>query len=61
MTSRIGLLGDPHADPAPLAEALEVFERQGVDQILCAGDIAGYGDPVDATVDLLIASGCISW
>ena len=54
---RIGLLSDVHATPAPLREALAIFEREGVQQILCPGDIAGYGEEVDECVRLLQESG----
>jgi putative phosphoesterase len=58
MTTRIGLLSDVHATPAPVAEALSVFKAASVDGIFCAGDIAGYGDALDETVDLLIGCDC---
>jgi putative phosphoesterase len=58
MTTRIGLISDIHASPAPLSEALAIFKQQQVDMILCPGDIAGYGDELDETVDLLIKSHC---
>ena len=58
MTTRIGLISDIHASPAPLSEALTIFKQQQVDMILCPGDIAGYGDALDETVDLLIKSHC---
>ena len=54
----VGLISDIHATPAPVAEALAIFRREGVDHILCAGDIAGYGGQLDETVALLIDSGC---
>jgi len=60
MTTRIGLISDLHAAPAPLAEALAIFRREGVEQILCAGDIAGYGSELDATVALLRESGALT-
>ena len=53
MTSKLGIISDPHADPGPLAEALKIFRREGVSQILCAGDIGGYGDRLDETIELL--------
>lgn len=56
--TKIGLLGDVHATTAPVREALSIFEGEGVDCILCPGDIAGYGNELDATVTLLQASGC---
>lgn len=54
---KIGLLSDVHAEPAPLAEALALFRDQGVDTILCAGDIVGYGSDATAVVALLKAHG----
>ncbi len=58
MTVKIGLISDVHATPTPVSEALAVFQREGVDTILCAGDIAGYGSRLEETVALLIDSGC---
>ena len=60
MSTRIGLISDPHATPAPLAEALAIFRREGVSQVLCAGDIGGYGDSLDETVALLQADNVIA-
>ncbi len=53
MSVRIGLISDVHATPTPLAEALSLFRDAGVDLVLCAGDIAGYGNDLDQTVALL--------
>ena len=50
---KIGLISDIHADPESLAEALGIFAAQGVESILCAGDIAGYGTMLPACVELL--------
>ncbi|MEM7563373.1 MAG: YfcE family phosphodiesterase, partial [Pseudomonadota bacterium] len=58
MTSRIGIVSDVHSSPIPLREALELFRKQGVDQIICAGDIAGYFDSVTPVVELLQAFNC---
>jgi putative phosphoesterase len=55
---KIGLISDVHATPAPLYEALELFRREGVAAVLCAGDVAGYGNELEATARLLIESGC---
>jgi putative phosphoesterase len=55
---KIGLIGDVHATAAPVREALAVFRREGVDTILCPGDIAGYGTELESTVELLNDSGC---
>lgn len=54
----IGLLSDVHATPAPVAEALSVFERAGVEQVFCAGDVAGYRDRLDETIELLSENRC---
>lgn len=54
----IGLISDVHAAPEPVAEALSIFEKAGVDQVLCAGDIAGYMDKLEQTIKLLIENDC---
>lgn len=54
----IGLISDVHAAPEPVAEALELFEKAGVEQVLCAGDIAGYQDQLDVTIALLQDNNC---
>jgi putative phosphoesterase len=58
VSTRIGLISDPHATAAPVAEALSLFKAAGVDHIFCAGDIAGYGNELEQTLDLLIEGGC---
>ncbi len=58
MTTTIGLVSDVHSSPAPLRQALDIFEREKVDDIICAGDIAGYYDSVAPAVELLAQSGC---
>lgn len=54
----IGLISDVHAAPEPVAEALRIFKQAGVKQVLCAGDIAGYMDQLDATITLLVENNC---
>jgi putative phosphoesterase len=56
----IGLISDVHATPAPVAEALSIFAEAGVDQVFCAGDIAGYREQLDETVALLVDNNCRS-
>ncbi len=58
MTTQIGLISDVHASPIPLQQALELFARENVDKIICAGDIAGYFDSLESTIELLIQSNC---
>ena len=41
-----------------MAEALAQFKQQGVDRILCLGDIAGYGNDLESTVALLREHDC---
>lgn len=58
MSKKIGLISDIHACPQPLEQALQLFEQQQVDQILCAGDIAGYFDKLSPTITLLQRYNC---
>ena len=59
MPTKIGLISDTHSSLAPLEEALSIFQREQVDMIICAGDIAGYGeDEVTQTIDLLLKHDC---
>jgi putative phosphoesterase len=58
MTTRIGLISDVHSTPDPVAEALELFSNEKVDDIICCGDIAGYYDSLEPTIELLARSNC---
>ena len=59
MSTRIGIISDTHSSTAPLAEALKIFTTEHVDMIICAGDIAGYGeDELVQTVELLKENNC---
>jgi putative phosphoesterase len=58
MTTRIGLVSDVHSSPGPLGQALGIFSNEHVDQIICAGDIAGYYDTLAPTIELLVQSNC---
>ncbi len=60
MSIKIGLISDVHSSPIPLKEALALFQREQVDEIICAGDIAGYFDTVEPTVELLREYRCRS-
>jgi len=44
MTTRIGIISDIHSTLAPLQQAMDIFAQQNADLIICAGDIAGYGE-----------------
>ncbi len=57
---KLGLVSDVHAAPAALAAALDRFEQEAVDSIICAGDIAGYNQQLDACIDLLVDAGAVT-
>ena len=58
MSLRIGLISDVHAAPEPLQLAWNVLRQQDFELIFCAGDVAGYGTELDATVKLLLEYRC---
>ena len=58
MTTKLGLISDVHASPTPLNEALSIFKSEQVDAIICAGDIAGYFEALEPTIDLLREHEC---
>ena len=60
MHFKLGLVSDVHATAKPLSQALELLTSEGVDQIVCLGDIAGYGDELDETIKLLEQYHCQS-
>ena len=47
---RLGLVSDVHANLAALEAALAALERAGVDRLVCAGDLVGYGPHPNACV-----------
>ena len=53
MSYKIGLISDVHAAAKPVSEALSIFRKNNVDEVFCLGDIAGYGDELKETVQLL--------
>lgn len=50
---RIGLMSDIHANLDNLLTALALFSAQGVEMILCAGDLVGGGADGDDVVDII--------
>lgn len=58
MSMKVGIMSDVHADAVFTEAAFDVFRQQQVDSILCAGDIAGYGDQLEQTVALLQQHPC---
>ena len=55
---KIGLISDVHATPDPVEEALTLFRQENTDFTICVGDIAGYGEELDKTVELLLKGKC---
>ena len=41
--NRIGVLGDLHSNLSALEATLGLFSAEGVEEILCVGDVVGYG------------------
>jgi len=58
MSTKIGLISDVHATPDPVKEALSVFQDEHVEFSICAGDIAGYGNELKHTLQLLVDNEC---
>lgn len=59
--TKIGIISDIHSALEPLQQALEIFNHQNVSTIICAGDIAGYGeDNLSQVVELLKQNRCIA-
>jgi putative phosphoesterase len=52
---KIGLIADPHANLAAFQAVLKHMPR--VDEIICAGDLVGYGAEPNEVVDLAKAKG----
>ncbi len=53
MSKTYGLIADVHANDVSLKIALDQLENLGVDQIICAGDVVGYGGCPNETISLL--------
>lgn len=50
---RLALLADIHSNLDALQSVLKEVDRRGVDQIVCLGDVVGYGAEAQACVDLV--------
>ncbi|MDJ0881158.1 MAG: metallophosphoesterase family protein [Gammaproteobacteria bacterium] len=55
---QLGLISDVHARPEPVEQALNIFAQEQVDEIICAGDIAGYYEDLEATIKLIQQAKC---
>jgi len=60
MTTKIGIVSDIHSAVTPLKQAFEIFDKENVSLIICAGDIAGYGeDELSEVIALLQSRQCL--
>lgn len=50
---KVAIVSDIHANLEALEATLGVIGERGVDEIICLGDIVGYGPDPDACVDLV--------
>jgi predicted phosphodiesterase len=59
---RIGILSDVHANWPALRAVLKTLERRGVDRVLVAGDIVGYGGQPNECVTALrrVGAQCVA-
>jgi putative phosphoesterase len=53
VATKLGLISDIHGDPDALERAWTQLTSMGVDQIVCAGDLVGYGPSPDPVVAFL--------
>lgn len=53
MIKKYGLIADVHANNVSIAIALEQLQDLGIDEIICAGDVVGYGGCPNETISLL--------
>jgi len=52
MSTKLGIIADIHGDYKSLQRALSILDTQGVNEILCAGDLVMKGPAGDAVVNL---------
>ncbi len=57
---RFAIIAQIHADEAALLQALESIEVEGVDQVVCLGNIVGYGDQPNECIEILRDRGILA-
>ncbi|MBC5805827.1 MAG: metallophosphoesterase [Candidatus Eremiobacter antarcticus] len=57
---RYGIISDVHSNLDALQPVLEELDRKGMDQLLCLGDIVGYGPNPNECCELLRARHCLA-
>ncbi len=50
---RLGVIADVHANLSALRRALDLLDREGVDDVMCLGDLVGYGPQPNEVVDAI--------
>ncbi|MCG3175031.1 MAG: hypothetical protein GMKNLPBB_03365 [Myxococcota bacterium] len=56
---RLGLFSDIHGNVEALTRVLEDMKSQGVDQMICLGDIVGYGANPGECIQIIRDLGCV--
>lgn len=56
---KYGILGDVHANLEALEAVARCLEREGVERVLCVGDVVGYGASPAECIELLRARGVL--
>lgn len=57
---RLAVLGDIHGNNLALQAVLEHIRREKVDQILCTGDLVGYGPEPNEVIDIIKNTGILT-
>jgi putative phosphoesterase len=55
---RVALISDLHGNPAALEAVLDAVKDEGVDRIVCLGDVATLGPEPNAVIGRLMQLGC---
>jgi putative phosphoesterase len=55
----LGVISDVHANVLALEAALEALRKRGAEQVICLGDLVGYGPSPNETLDLIRSEGVI--
>ena len=50
---KLGLIADIHGDSVALHKALALLQAQGVDQVICAGDLVDKGQDAEGVVEII--------
>ncbi len=53
MGKRYGIIADVHSNIESLKSVLAELEKEGVDEILCLGDVVGYNASPSECIDIV--------